>query len=405
MIAFPRRGLRRALSTSLLVLATGAAVLATGDAALAQDNKDSVQLKAGTTETGKIKSEDYGGIVIDNRGDKTIAWKDVAQPNGIHYAKETAYESAKDQFDAGRYEDALKAFEELKGEKSLRPVIKQHALYYSALIQQKLGKADEALAGYKELLSAFPKSRYLYDVGENTVAIYQSKKDPAGAGKALEQMSTDALTAGVDPGFNSDINVLKGRLLEDQSKYAEAQAAYGVAEHATGASPSVVQQAILGQARCAVALKDNAKAEGLFRKVVTSDGPPSVMAGGWNGLGDLMLMDARKTAKADPDKITDALYCYLRGVVQYVPMPGESTAEYERALFYSSRCFDFLGQLSTKADVKKAYQDNKELRLNQLRRQFPNSMYLQDAAAPRDVPPPKQEAPAKDAPKDSPKPK
>ena len=210
----PTRALRRSLSTALaaaVLLATAAGVRASTQDKPA-DTKDTVTLKSGATESGKIKSEDYGGLVIDSKGDKTIAWADIV-PGSIHYYNATAYESAKDQFDGGKLDDALKGFDDIKGDKAARPPIKQHALYYIGLIQQRQGHFDEALAAYKELLTAFPKSRYLYDVGENMVAVYQAKKDTANAAKALDQLSTDALTAGADPGFSSAINVLKGRVL------------------------------------------------------------------------------------------------------------------------------------------------------------------------------------------------
>lgn len=364
--------LKNALSTTLFALALATPVFA-------QDNKDSVTLKNGNTESGRIKSEDYGGLVIDAKGEKTIPWNDIANaPGSIRYGNATQYDSAKDQFDQGKYAEALKAFDELKSEKGTRPPIKQNVLYYGALAQQRLGKTDEALAGYKELLTAFPKSRYLLPVGENFVTIYLGKGDAAGAAKALDQLSTDASTAGVDAGLSAGINVLKGRVLEDQKKFPEAQASYAVAEKATGAQPAVVQQAILGQARCAVALGDKTKAEGLFRKVVNADGPSPVMAGAWNGLGDLLLEEGKKGTggKADPDKINDALYCYLRGVVLYSPLPDESTDQYERAIFYSSECFKFLGQLETKPDAKAAQLQRSQARLDQLKREFPQSPYL-----------------------------
>ncbi len=379
----PTRALRCSLSTRLattLLAATALVVSAANVSAISQDkpdNKDSLTLKAGTTESGKIKSEDYGGLVLESKGDKTIVWADIV-PGSIHYTNASAYESAKDAFDGGKLDDALKGFEDMKADKAVRAVLKQHALYYIGFIQQRQGHVDEALTAYKDLITAFPKSRYLYDVGENMVAIYRTKKDSANATKALDDLSTNALTAGADPGFSSAINVLKGSVLEDQKKYAEAQAAYAVAEKAPGVTPQVVQQAILGQARCAVALNDKTKAEGLFRKVTTTDSSAPIMAGAWNGLGDLLLEEGRKGAagKADADKITDALYCYLRGVVQYVPLPGESSAEYERAMFYSAKCFDFLGQLAP-ATAKAAYTTNMNQRMEQLRKLYPNSEYLE----------------------------
>lgn len=341
--------------------------------------QDTVTLKSGTTETGKIKSEDYGGVVIDVKGDKTLAWNDVAL-DGISYANSAQYQSAKDQFVGNKFDEALKAFEELKAEKSLRPVFKQHALYYIAYIHQRQAKYDEALAGYKELLTAFPKSRYLNEVTENYANLFLDKKDPAAGAKALDQLSNDALTAGVDNSLGASINVQKGRLLEAQGKFAEAQGAYTVAEKAAGASPTVVAQSILGQGRCAVALGDKPKAEGLFRKVVNGDGSGPVMAGGWNGLGDLLLEEGKGSGpnkKPDTDKIVDALYCYLRGVVQYTPLPGESSAEYERSLWFSAQCFEFLSQLDAKAESKAANKARAQARRDQLAREYPNSPYLQ----------------------------
>jgi tetratricopeptide (TPR) repeat protein len=356
------------------------AVLALGLVASvhAQDTKDTITLKSGTTESGKIKSEDYAGVVLDAKGEKTVSWNDIAA-DGISYANAAQFQSARDQFAGNKFEEALKAFEELKGEKNLRPVFKQHALYYIAYIFQRQGKYDEALAGYKELLTAFPKSRYLNEIGENYANLFLDKKDAANGAKALDQLSSDALTAGVDNSLSAAINVQKGRLLEAQGKFAEAQAAYTVAEKAPGVSPSVVSQSILGQGRCAVALGDKVKAEGLFRKVVNGDGTGPVMAGGWNGLGDLLLEEGKGAGankKPDTDKIVDALYCYLRGVVLYTPLPGESSTEYERSLAYSAQCFDFLAQLDAKAESKNANKVRAQARRDQLAREYPNSSFL-----------------------------
>jgi tetratricopeptide (TPR) repeat protein len=345
--------------------------------ALAQDaTKDNVPLKDGKTESGKIKSEDYGGLVIDNKGDKTILWPDI-RADGITYAGSPAFQSAKEQFESGKLDEALAAFEELKGDKKLRPVLMQHTLYYYSFIKQRQGKFDDALAGYKELLTQFPKSRYLLEVGEHMVQAYISKKDVAGASKALDQLSGDAMTAGVEPGFSSAINVLKGRVLEEQKKWSEAQAAYAIAEKAAGVSPTVVAQAVLGQARCLVALGKKPEAEAMYRKLTTQDGPSVVMSGAWNGLGDLIIEETLKAPKPDPEKILDGLYCYLRGVVQYSPLPGEPTNEYERALAGSSKAFDYLAQLDAKPENKQLYKQRAQERINQLRKEFPNSPYLQ----------------------------
>lgn len=365
----PRRFLWPVLALALVASAN----------ALPQDNKDSITLKSGTTETGKIKSEDYAGVVIDAKGEKTIAWTDIAA-DGIVYATAPLYQSAKEQFAGNKFEDALKAFEDVAAEKNVRPILKQHALYHTAYILQRQGKYDEALEGFKALLKEFPKSRYLNEVGENYANLFLAKKDSANGAKVLEQLSNDALTAGVDASFSAAVNVQKGRLLEDQGKFAEAQAAFTVAEKAQGVTASVAAQAVLGQGRCALALGDKTKAEGLFRKVATGEASGPVLAGAWNGLGDLLLEEGKGTGpgkKPDADKILDALYCYLRGVVQYSPLPGESTAEHERSLAFSAQCFEFLSQLDPKPEAKAANKARAEARRAQLARDYPNSPYLQ----------------------------
>jgi tetratricopeptide (TPR) repeat protein len=352
-----------------------------GVAPASQENRDAVQTKDGKTESGTIKSEDYAGLAINpTKGPpRTIEWAEIV-PDGITYAGPGAPEfmSAKDSMAQGKIDEALKKFEDLKAETKLRPVLKQNVLYFLALVQQRKGDYDAALAGFKELATAFPKSRYLMDIGEHTVACYVAKKDVASASKALDELSAAATTAGVENGFGSAINVLKGRIFEKQDKFAEAAAAYGVAEKATGVLPIVVFQARLGEARCAVALNKKSDAEALLRKLVTEDAPNTILAGAWNGLGDLLKEEARKANnnKGDGEKLLDALLAYLRGCVQYGPLPGDSTDEYERALRGASDCFKFISEVETKPEAKKLYRDRSAERLEVLKREYPNSAFL-----------------------------
>src|SRR5439155_23769983 len=157
-----------------------------------------------------------------------------------------------------------------------------------------------------------------------------------------------------------------------QQKYPEAQAAYGVAEKAQGVSQGVVQQARLGEARCLVAMNKKTEAEAIFNKLKTEDAPNQVLAGAWNRLGDLQLDRARKGSAVDSDKLLDALFCYLRGVVQYAPLPGESTGEYKRAMRGSAEVFRFISQNEKNADRKRLYQQRMQERLDQLKKEFPN---------------------------------
>lgn len=339
--------------------------------AAAQD-KDTVQLKDGTTDTGLVKSEEYGGVSWQPaKGQaRTILWTELA-PNGITYANALDYQSAREDFDKGALPEALTKFEELLGDTKLRGVIKQNALFFKAMIHQRQGEYDQAIEGYKALVTDFPKSRWLTEVGENLVLSYVAKKDVAGAGKALDELSAGATSAGVEAGFNSSVNVLKGRLFEEQGKFPEAQAAYGVVATGTGVPASVAQQARLGQARTLVALNKKPEAEAIFRKLVAEEAPNTVLAGAWNGIGDLMLEEARK-GTADAEKLLDVLYCYLRGVVQYAPLTGESRTEYKRACKSTAEVFKFISQVEKNKDRQRLYLQRATEREEQFKKEFPS---------------------------------
>ncbi len=342
-------------------------------ASVSAQDKDTVQFKDGKSDTGRIKSEDFGALTLEAKGGaRAIEWSTIV-PNGIVYSGSPEFTSAKDSLDGGKFEDALTKFEELKADTKLRPVLRQTVLFYIASIHQRQGNCDAAIADYKALAEAFPKSRYLMDIGEGLVSCHIAKKDAAGyaaATKALDELSAAALSAGVENGFGSGINVLKGRLLEEQGKVAEAKAAYSVAEKASGVPLAVAQQARLGQARCLVLLKNKAEAETLYRKLVAEDAPNPVLAGAWNGIGDLMKDEAYE--KKDAEKMLDAVYAYMRGVVQYAPVPGESANEYKRSLQGSANCFKLLGDLESNAERKKLNQERARERSEQFKKEFPN---------------------------------
>ncbi|MCY2961547.1 MAG: tetratricopeptide repeat protein [Planctomycetota bacterium] len=363
-----------AASSALLPAPASAASPALSLRASTQDaNKDVINLKSGQTELGKIKSEDFGGIDIDPaKGEaKRIPWSDVA-PNGVTYAA-PEWQAVADVIAAGKFADALPLLTELKGEAKLRLPIKQNVLYFLGVSLQREGKADEALAAYKELVAAFPKSRYLLEVGDAMVTILAAKKDFAGATKALQDLDS----AAGDASFSSAAGVLKGRVFEEQKDWAKASAAYSVAAKASGVSPIVQMQAELGEARTLAAQNKKSEAESALRKLVAKDGPNHLLAGAWNGLGDLAQERARaaNNGKGDADQLLDALYMYLRGVVQYAPLPGQPTREYERAIAGSAAIFTALSQVETVADRKRLYQQRAAQRLEQLRREFPNSPF------------------------------
>jgi hypothetical protein len=211
------------------------------------------------------------------------------------------------------------------------------------------------------------------EVGEALVAIHSAKKDYAGATKALSDLE---IAAG-DSSFSAAAGVLKGRVFEEQKDWAKAGAAYQVASRATGVSPLIQMQAEIGEARTMAAQNKKTEAEAQLRRLVAKDGPNNLMAGIWNGLADLARERglAANNGKGDADQLLDALYMYHRGVVQNAPLPRQPTREYERALAGAAATFQTLSEVETVADRKQLYKQRANQRLEQLKREFPNSPF------------------------------
>ncbi|HZM01189.1 MAG TPA: tetratricopeptide repeat protein, partial [Planctomycetota bacterium] len=159
-----------------------------------------------------------------------------------------------------------------------------------------------------------------------------------------------------------------------QGKFADARAAFEQVEKDPQASADVAATAKLGVAESLKREGKLSEAETLFKAIVEEDGPSFLHAGAWNGLGDLLVEQGSKAR--DIDKLIDALYAYLRGVVQYVPAAGESQAEYERALGGSARCFKLISQLETNKDRKAYWESQFTQQAERLRKLSPNSEYL-----------------------------
>lgn len=339
-------------------------------ASAAQDgNRDVVNLRNGQSELGRVKEEDFEGLELDPvKGDaKRIPWSEIAT-NGVTYA-DPQWQAIADLLATNKYAEALPLLEELKADTKLRAPVRQNVLYFEAVALQRSGDADKALGAYLDLVKAFPNSRYLMEVGEALVTIHSAKKDYAGATRAIDDMAAGAAGA-----FAPAAGVLKGLVFEAQKDWPKAGAAYSVAARASGVSPLVQLRAELGEARALAAQNKKTEAESALRKLVSKDGPNALMAGVWNGLADLAYERARaaNNNKGDAEQMLDALYMYLRGVVQYAPLPGEAATEYQRALRGTIQAFEALGQIETVAERKRLYQARAKQRKEQYDREFPS---------------------------------
>jgi len=238
-------------------------------------------------------------------------------------------------------------------------------------VLQATGKADEAAKALHDLIDEFPHGRYLGTASEMLVGARLAAKDVPGATAEIGRIETATKDFAE---FRPSVQLLKATLLEYQAKLAEALAAYDAVLISPGASPDVKAQADLGKARVLVGQKKPADAEAILRKLVAQDLPGRVLGAAWNGVGDLVLEQA--LAAKDVDKLLEAAFAYLRTVVQYVPLTGETTREYERALAGSARAFHFIAEVEQNPERKQLYTQRYRARKELLARDYPGSEFL-----------------------------
>ncbi len=344
------------------------AALFAAPTAFAQD--DVVKLKDGKEQIGRIKTEDWKGLEITvQKKPVTIAWDQVGS---INYGSSAELSRAIDAIAADNLNEAVPLLEELKKDAKEREPIRQQALYKLGVCYERQGKAEDAVANYRELLKTFPSGRFVLQAGESLISMQIAKNDAAGAVTMIDEISKEAKA---DPATQSLYGLLKGRALEAKGSPAEARTAYEAVSKTAGIAPSVEQESRLGVARTLQAERKGPDAEAIYRKLTTEATSSRVLSGAWNGLGDLLAEDGK--TKRDQDKLLDALYCYLRGSVQYVPGKGENSVEYERAIGGSAKCFKFIADLEKNADRKKLYTARAQERVEMLKRQFPTSRFLE----------------------------
>ena len=342
---------------------------------VASAQTDKILMKDGKEKSNvKIISEDYDGVRIELAGGNGTTGVRLKEIASVKYGSADKYNQALDQFNAGKFAEAQPLFEALAADTKQRQVIRHNVVYRLGLIYQALGDADKAIAQFQDVLKSFPKTRYLLNIEESLLEIYLGRSDVSSAQSAVDSAFGAAQAAGMDPSLQAGFGVLRGRLLEQQKKFTEATTLYDTTAAASGAEPDVVAAAKLGAARSAQAGGNDADATRRYKELIVLDAPNSVLAGAWNGLGDLYMKEA--AAKRDIDGMRDALFAYLRPVVLYVPEREASTEEYERALAGSAQCFKGISELEQDPKVKKEYLERSRVRLEQLKRDYPKSRFI-----------------------------
>src|SRR5688572_7398815 len=177
--------------------------LATAPAhALSKTKKDDVvRLTDGGEELGVIQSEDYDGLRI--KDGTLIPWDRV---QSVEYSDQPAFNEAMNNIRAGNLSGAIEQLDAVAKD-TKRKIVKQAAVYQKARALQGLGRFDEALAAYDEMIKAFPKSRYLFEAGEGVLESALAKGDPAAAVQIVETYCSEA-SRNLDGGFRAESGLL-----------------------------------------------------------------------------------------------------------------------------------------------------------------------------------------------------
>ncbi len=327
---------------------------------------DTVNLRDGKQVQLTIDAENWDAIV--GKGSPPISWDTV---QSVEYANAGDFTKAVELFNAGNLPAAQKQFATLKKDSKLRKIFKQQVAFDSAFASEQEGKLDEAIAGYDDVIKSYDKGRFHVRAAERMAACMIAKKDVEGAMKAVE-----AIVAGVDaePALSAALGLIRARLLLEQKKPVDAKRLFAAAALATGAPAWVVFEGQLGEATTILREGNAADAELRFRTLTKADASHHVLAGAWNGLGD--VISERGRAKKDIDQLLDALYCYLRGCTVYAPLAGDPSDEYERSLAGSWLSFGYVADLETNKETKASYRARAEERKASLKKEFPFSSYL-----------------------------
>lgn len=334
-----------------------------------EEGRDTVLLRNGTTESGNVLDETLAGLALDpaEGARKTLPWDSVS---AVQYGDAPAeFTNAQAALDAGNMELALEEYQAVLADKELRPVIRQQALFYAAHAQLRLGQTEEARATYTELLGEFPKGRFVLAAGESLIDLHLQSGDQAGAGAALEKIRSGL--EGLESG-PAVAGLLEAGSIAAGGDFAKAGERYAALESAP--DKALAQEARLGRARMLLAAGKGPEAEPILRALVQESESARVQSRAWNALGEALTADGVAKKQAEP--ILDGLYAYLRTVVQYKPLPGESTVEYERALAGAEQCFQHLSELEQNAEKKELLRGQQRQRLAQLQSEFPNSRFL-----------------------------
>lgn len=338
--------------------------------------QDTVMLRNGSKETGKIEAEDFDALkmkvkVGNAEQSKTFGWADVQD---VTYGGVPELAKAMTEIGQGNAAAAITRLKALLNGSALRKELRPATTFHLGSAQLRAGATADAAATFNDLIKNYAKSRFLIPATRSLVELSLRSGDFAAGTAAVDAATAAAKEAGVAVTQAVAFDYFRGLLAEAKNDHVAARVSYQAATRGDGASATTADMAKLGVARVDATAGKTEEARSAYRALVENGRGNEVLAGAWNGLAKLALAEGVKAKNVE--KVTDALFMYLRGFVQYGPAPGEGSGEYERALAGASEAYKALADLETDATLKGQHEARSRARLEQLRKEYPNSLFL-----------------------------
>lgn len=241
---------------------------------------------------------------------------------------------------------------------------KQEALYFCMQAWANAGEAEKAIAAAADVLAAYPKSYFFCDIAFLRARV--AGDDMGGVKKALGSVPTA-------PGMNNR-DLLRAEYMriwmteERARQYDKARESYlrliaDVEKTAAAEAAVTRQQALVGVGNCLVRTKKNKEAEEFFVKAAKESRNPDVLAGAYDGLGNIAFGVAKEFQLAGklPEakaKLEDAAEQYLRVTLLYKTQVDDLTPvldAYENQAHVFVALFDMSGSKDCPSAIR-AYQ-------------------------------------------------
>ena len=323
--------------------------------------RDVVTLSDGRELKGVVTAQRFDRVELKlSSGMSTsLSWESVEAVD-FHaprpYAEGVAYE------EMGLAQEAIRAFSEARALESLRRPLKQEVLYRLARLRDELGDREGALRDYGELVSEFPRGRYLGSATRHLVLGLLARGQAADANLALDGVQR---TTADSERLSVEVTLLRGLVAQALGRHEEARDLLEPLRESAVLEAPDRARAALAIARALEGDGERDKALKQYQVLVElAEAPPVVYAAAWNGLADAALEEG--VGGRDPERLMQALFAYLRGVVQYLPEGSEPRDEHRRSLAGAAQCFEYLAQLSTEPDERLSHRR----RAAELRRQL-----------------------------------